>query len=155
MLDICSTAVNCTLNFSINLHLFSKQLVNFFSEVTSATTYLKLCIGSSGSKMSKSYQCSFCDKKCTQKSNLNTHIKLVHDKKKQQCQICLENVSFYSLKFHIATVHNDTKVKCDDCDKMLKKSGMKKHLEEAHNNKNQTNQPLVMPPLWRTNSPSH
>ena len=72
--------------------------------------------------MTKSYQCTFCDKKFTQKSNLNTHIKLVHDESKQQCQICLENVSFYGLKFHIATVHNDTKVKCDWHEKTCRRS---------------------------------
>ena len=86
------------------------------------------------SKMTKSYQCTFCEKKCTQKSNLKTHIKLVHDKAKVQCHICLENIGLYSLKSHIARFHSTvTYVKCDKCEKTMKNSHLKKHIAEIHN----------------------
>ena len=73
----------------------------------------------------KSYKCDICEKEFSQKSNLNTHVKGVHENsKKQKCDIC--NVSFCDLRRHIKVQHQKifTKVLCDLCHKEIRKTSL-------------------------------
>ena len=55
----------------------------------------------------KTYQCQYCEQKYTLKTNLNTHIKSIHEGKTFQCQHCeYKATQKSSLKKHIKSIHD-------------------------------------------------
>ena len=86
---------------------------------------------------SSNYKCEQCNGSFRDKTGLNHHTKMVHEKiKNAKCDIC--NKSFFTkfdLKVHITKVHNKSKMyKCNICDQSFdrKKDGLDKHLAVVH-----------------------
>jgi len=82
------------------------------------------------------HQCPKCDYKCSTKSNLTTHIKMIHDKIKDiQCPKCDYKCSTNgSLNVHIKRVHDKIKnLECPKCDsKFSTKSNLNAHIKQVH-----------------------
>ena len=86
----------------------------------------------------RSFSCQLCTSKLKSRSNLNNHIKAVHEKDKPfECLICSVRFSFNSqLKKHSKNVHEKTYnyVKCQLCipEKLFSKSYLKDHVRSVH-----------------------
>ena len=80
--------------------------------------------------------CHQCDYKCSTRSTLKTHIKMVHDKIKDiECSQCDYKCSTRStLKIHIKRVHDKIKdFECNQCDyKCSTRSNLTKHIKQVH-----------------------
>lgn len=69
------------------------------------------------------FECPHCSKRFAHLSNMNRHIRLVHNKmvvthKYVNCEVCGKVVQSTSLKKHMASVHENRKdFKCEYCDK--------------------------------------
>ena len=86
---------------------------------------------------SSNHKCEHCNGSFRDKTGLNHHTKMVHEKiKNAKCDIC--NKSFFTkfdLKVHITKVHNKSKMyKCNICDQSFdrKKDGLDKHVAVVH-----------------------
>ena len=81
--------------------------------------------------------CDLCDFKCKNKSNLQVHIKRIHDKIKDfECDKCEYKCSnSCDLNIHIKRVHLKIKdFKCDKCDVTFSENGnLQKHIKAVHN----------------------
>ena len=63
------------------------------------------------------YTCDQCDYKVTQKRNLKSHIKSVHENVRYICDQCIyTTMQKTDLKRHIESVHEDVRYCCDQCD---------------------------------------
>ena len=86
-----------------------------------------------------SVKCTLCDACFSVKTNLNKHIKYVHEKKKPfECHICDANfASKQGMNTHTKSVHEGEKpFKCDICDYIsAKKSHVKTHTQSVHEKK--------------------
>lgn len=93
---------------------------------------LKCC-----SNCREKYKCTQCDYKSADKSNLNKHIKTVHDNVKDiKCTQCDFKCSIKSdLNRHIKAVHDKLKdIECTQCDfKCSTKGSLKIHIKAVHN----------------------
>jgi hypothetical protein len=65
----------------------------------------------------KNWPCNKCDMSLSSKYSLTSHIKVVHDKKKEfSCTKCDKSFARkYSLQAHIDVIHNGKKFNCDKC----------------------------------------
>ena len=78
--------------------------------------------------------CSKCDKTFVSETTLKVHIKMVHDKiKDQQCEHCLNVFLTKSeLKRHMIT-HSDRRIKCSKCENTFaSKETLKIHMKMVH-----------------------
>ena len=90
-----------------------------------------------GSEQIKRSNCDDCGKSFCCKSNLNQHIKCVHEGLKVfSCKLCNKiYTQFNNLKSHIASIHEETKSNCicNDCGKtFFKKSNLNQHINSVH-----------------------
>jgi hypothetical protein len=108
-----------------------KKLLKFFKIRENTGKYYKTCI-----KCNTKFKCDKCDYKCSTKSNLNIHIKQVHDKIKDiKCNLCDYKCSRkYDLNKHIKSVHDKIKdIKCDLCEfKCSQKVNLDRHIKMVH-----------------------
>ena len=93
-------------------------------------------------KGKKSFKCNICEYSCSEKSNMNKHIRAVHEGKgKSKCKIC--NKIFFSksnMIYHMKSVHEGKKAKkafnCGICDKIFSQKGnLKTHVASFHEGK--------------------
>ena len=77
----------------------------------------------------KPFQCEVCDKKYARKKELKLHIRSVHEKKTQQCDICFKH--YRNLVSHKKQQHQ--KAICKFCSKELNKyQALYHHIEKEH-----------------------
>ena len=82
-------------------------------------------------------QCDRCSKKFSNKDNLNTHVRTVHNKDKPyQCNQCFKKFGHkHHLTRHIEVVHKKVKpYQCSQClKKCSNKTNLNRHIEIGHN----------------------
>ena len=144
-----SDTENMLLSNSVAKPLINEENVNEFSDANfvdvhesknemlskSAETDIK----SEFEKNPLSVKCALCDACFSVKTNLNKHIKYVHEKKKLfKCNICDINFAYrHGMNFHTKSVHEGEKpFKCDVCDySSARKSHLKAHTQSVHEKK--------------------
>ena len=62
-----------------------------------------------------SYPCQQCDYKATQQSDLNRHVKAIHDGVRNPCQQC-EAFDLSTLNRHVKSKHEGVRYHCQLCD---------------------------------------
>ena len=84
----------------------------------------------------QTHQCSQCEYKAKQKSNLQRHIKSIHEGKSVFCQLCSKQLQFStkgSLLTHINSVHKGHKLSCPQCEyKATQKGNLQTHIKSVH-----------------------
>ena len=87
-------------------------------------------------KKKKHFQCNICESRFSQKSNLNTHVRSVHEKISSfKCIICETSFTAKaSLNSHLRSVHDQQKpFKCNTCDSSFaRKDNLKTHIQSVH-----------------------
>ena len=86
--------------------------------------------------MNVRYNCDKCNKSYSQKGNLKTHIKNVHENVRYNCDKCDKSFSWkHHLNRHIKSVHNNVRHNCEKCDKSFSsKTYLKAHIQAEHEN---------------------
>jgi len=111
-----------------------KKLLELFKVRKNTGAILKTCI-----QCCERFKCDIenCDYICSLNSNLQRHIKSVHNKIKDvECEFCDYTCSLNSnLQRHIKSVHNKIKdVECEFCDYTCSQnSDLQKHIKSVHN----------------------
>ena len=81
-------------------------------------------------------QCEMCHKTFVNIKLLMTHVKAVHNKKRQlvKCETCGKSIQKYYLKRHIQKIHNNAKAqKCDLCNKTFNSENyLELHVKTVH-----------------------
>ena len=85
---------------------------------------------------SKKYKCKKCRYETYNKSNLKTHINMVHENiRNHVCQECGNYLTKASLKLHMDSVHKmrEQEFKCEQCSyTTFLKDVMSRHIEREH-----------------------
>ena len=78
--------------------------------------------------------CDVCAYKASCSSNLKTHVKRVHDRRKaHQCQKCeYFTGNRHHLLEHINAVHDKINYKCTNCEYSGSRRGLAKHIKHVH-----------------------
>lgn len=87
-------------------------------------------------KIKKKVSCPICQNTFATKTNLNKHIRVIHQKIKNfQCDICQKRLSTNAhLVQHVNSTHKKIKYNCPKCNKVFSsKSALKHHIENLHN----------------------
>ena len=82
----------------------------------------------------KTQQCSQCEYKATTKSNIQAHVKSVHEGHKFSCPHCgLTFIRKGNLHVHIKSVHEGEKFPCSHCKSTFTQKGnLKTHIKSVH-----------------------
>jgi hypothetical protein len=108
-----------------------KKLLKFFKIRENTGKYYRTCI-----KCNTKFKCNKCEFKCSQKTTLDNHIKMVHDKIKDfECDLCEFKCSTKgNLDNHIKSVHDKIKdFECDLCEfKCSQKTTLDNHIKSVH-----------------------
>ena len=80
------------------------------------------------------YQCNQCNFKASFPSNLQQHIKSIHEGVKYPCDQCkFKAARPDSLQQHIKSIHDGVKYPCDQCDyKAARPSNLQGHIKSIH-----------------------
>ena len=112
---------------------FRYSTICFFMKM--AVTFVILVLNLNHLNMvRKSQQCSQCEYKATSKSNIQSHIKSVHEGHKFSCPHCgLTFTQKGSLNRHIKSVHESEKFQCTHCEyKATQKGHLQTHIKSVH-----------------------
>ena len=82
----------------------------------------------------REFNCDKCDKRFSQKSGLNRHIKSVHENVRYNCDKCGKSFSQKdNLNIHIKSVHEKIRYNCDKCEKRFcSNQYLSQHIQSAH-----------------------
>ena len=81
------------------------------------------------------HKCFHCEKEFSQKQNLNSHIKSIHENKKKMypCSLCdYQATTSSTLKTHIKSVHQGIKERCQICGKIVLQWCLADHIRLKH-----------------------